>query len=155
MARTNLILIVDVSYQRDSERFYTLRDTVRTWVNRDGTMNPNTKHTQKNYTFNWLGQMNASRRRRSNVVHLLQREVANMIIVYGNVDYDTAIAYGNDFLDAFNVHIDSFLRAPDARAFQLALEAEDENTTQWPWLFLNIDPVATVRDYILAELDYG
>ena len=77
---TDLVLIVDIQYKRDSLGFASERITTRTWINEDESEASPKKITKKVYSNDTLSQIEEGIKRRGNIVKGLQMPVLGSML---------------------------------------------------------------------------
>lgn len=145
-AKTDLIIDVSVTYNRDILGFVTDRTTVRTWINEDGSSNPDTKVKIKEYTAKEA--IAEGVRRRTNIFDGFQQPTIGLMIQFAGMDAMTAVEEGSIFMDGISDEIHSFIHTPKLNQFPDALNAAPE-----AWLDADIGGGTTIRHYLLNEID--
>ena len=161
------VLSVDVSYVRDEAGFALWRTVTRSWYNRDGSLNEDTKTTQKFYIINDNDTMDEGSKRRGLLVSNIKVPVMEMMKqVLAPLGYtETAIIFkGSQFLDDyegdFNKFINNSSRITDPadpnygrKTIIIKFEEEDRvDVLEW----LDAAPAmlggeTTIRQYLINE----
>jgi hypothetical protein len=116
---TDLVLQVDIVYNRTGNGLAVDRTTTRTWYKEDGSTHSATKTTVKEY--DTLHQMIEGRRRRTNVINMLTIDVLNMLVVTSAVDplnptaqeIVDAEALGSTFMESYSGNIQTYIGTGD------------------------------------------
>ena len=145
-SETDLILKVDVDYNRDSLGFALSRTTTRTWYREDGTAHPDQKITSK--TYDDLDQINEGVRRRGNLHKALQKPILGMMLltIQGKTATDI-VQDGRDFLKYYQNDFNAFVDESHKGVLDL-ISADTIHT----WLDNDIGGGLTIRMYILDAL---
>ena len=155
---TNLVLDVNVSYNRTGNGLATDRTTTRTWYKKDGTAHPLTKVTVKEYDS--LNQMMEGRRRRTNVISILTIQVLTMLVATTaanpanptNNEILQAETNGNAFMANYTNDITGYLATGELSWAGAAGIGSDTTT----WLDNNVVAYGwtgpTIRDEIQGAL---
>lgn len=112
-SQTDLILTVDIVYNRDTQGFAVDRTTTRTWKNKDGSDNDKNKVTKKVY--DTPGKINEGKRRRGNLIDILTNNMMGFMIETMAVDptdpveVASIIDQGKDFMKHYQVEISAFV----------------------------------------------
>jgi hypothetical protein len=77
---SDLVIVVDIVYDRDSLGFAAKRTTTRTWICEDGTEAAPKKITEKIYSLDSLSQIQEGIQRRRNIVESLQMPVLGSML---------------------------------------------------------------------------
>jgi len=166
---TNLILKVDINYTREATGFAGYRDTVRTWINKDGTENEVTKTTKKYYNINHVDQIIEGIRRRSLLVRSIQMPVLSMMVealMPLGYSQDAVLLRGREFLDEYEEEFDRFINNsssitdpadPNFGKKTVAVKLEEEaRVTYTEWLDkapASMGGLVTIRQYLVSEFD--
>lgn len=150
-ALTDLVLKVEISYNRDSLGFAIDRTTTRTWINEDGTEQADTKVTHKRYDINPYEQLEEGQRRRTNLANNLSLQVLGGMVaaLSGTHTAEQATQLGRDFLLQHSVAWAEFVKSSHQ---QILTDVALPDATHDVWLDLEISPGLTFRDHIIAEL---
>jgi hypothetical protein len=140
--KTDLIVRTDIIYNRDSLNFVTNRVSIRTWINEDGSDNPDTKMSIKEYTQEEA--IAEGVRRRTNVVSSFQQPTIGLMVQYAGYTPTDAVIEGSRFMESISQEINSFIHTPRLNHFQSALT----NATEM-WLDADIGNAVTIRDYLI------
>lgn len=109
---TDMVLVVEIVYMRDSLGFALTRETTRTWVNNDNSLNPVTKVTVKDYTLNQGESSKEGKRRRGTLVDNLESPILNamheVLIPKGWTSIDI-LMNGRQFLDDYEWEFNKFI----------------------------------------------
>jgi len=115
---TDLVLKVNINYERDQFGFATRRDTIRTWYNFENEPLPTLKTTEKIYTINPIDQILEGKRRRGNIVDGVQLPVLSFLLEAASdedasaeysLNPQTVLLLGRDFMDRFNSAFKNFV----------------------------------------------
>jgi hypothetical protein len=154
----DLIIKVDVAYERDTIGFAVRRTTTRTWLREDGTDATPNKYTEKFYNTDLLGAIDEGIRRRGNIVKGLQLPIlgtmtATIPALSGESEPERQariITIGRRFLGAYKEHFNAFVEDSNK---QIIEEMELANDF---WLDNIIDANGTtIRMMVLYELNIG
>jgi len=113
MVPTDKILSVDIAYSRDATGFATSRVTTRTWINRDETLNTDTKTTYKYYFINSSDMIDEGLKRRKLLVNSIQIPTLNfMMEVLMPLGYTQAaiVLLGRAFMDDYDGDFNRFVQ---------------------------------------------
>ena len=164
---TDLVLVVDVTYNRDAAGFAQTRTTRRRWVNNDDSFNTVEKTTSKNYTNNPSQIIKEGKRRRENIVDNLQIPTLTAIqmtmLPLGHTEQD-CLLYGRNFLDFYDLEFKKFVNNASTvnqkndpnfgrRVIEVLLETDSEvEHALWLDQIPNIfGPGVTIRQYLVNE----
>ena len=161
----DLVLVVDITYDRDSGGFALRRETTRTWIAEDESNASPVKVTEKYYE--GAERDKEGIRRRGNIIAQVKVAAAGHLI-FGAVDptdpvqAQTQLNIGRTFTDARAAMSESFI-AVSSQAIYTDIQSNVSSPDVWLDDVLRIgydgtDPIlhpgsVTVRDYILSELN--
>lgn len=106
------VIEVDIAYTRDTTGFALFRTTARTYINRDGTSNPEIKYSQKFYFVNPDDMIDEGIKRRSLLVKSIKipaLEYLTAILVPMGVSVESAYLRGLQFLDDYEDLFNKFM----------------------------------------------
>lgn len=155
---TDLVIRVEVVYERDAVGFATRRTTTRTWIKEDGTDASPQKITIKNYTSDMLGQIDEGVRRRGNLVKGIQMPVMGMLLATisakdGESEIERQsriILLGRKFLSDNKKYFTAFTEDSNREIVNVI-----EGSTDF-WMDNVIDGNGTtIRQYLVNELNIG
>jgi hypothetical protein len=164
---TNMILKVEIAYQRDPFGFPISRTTTRTWINNANQSMVPTKVTVKDYTVSPLSQIQEGKTRRGNIVDGIQLPTFSfMIQVLTQSPYSKSIneilLMGREFMDRFEGHFDTFIKnsstitdpqSPNFGRKTVVVRLEEAAASTDPWL--NEHPAglqgASILEYLIDE----
>ena len=163
---SDLFLRVDINYTRDSIGTALERETTRTWINRDGSENPETKVTEKSYIINQEDQTAEGKRRRENIVNGLEFPVLAMmmeVLLPTGLNQTAVLLKGKAFLDAFEGEFDRFIKnssditdplSEDFGKKSVVVAIEGAPATTYDWLDElpnSLGGLKTIRQYLIEE----
>lgn len=166
---TNKVLLVDVVYTRDNTGFAISRTTTRTWINRDGSENPDTKTTSKYYFINSVDQIQEGIKRRKLLVDNIQIPVLGLVmesLIPLGYTQESCLLKGRQFMDDYDQEFNKFVQNsstvtdpadPDVGMKTIRVKVRDEaNPNHVLWLDKapgSLGGATTIRQYLLAEFD--
>ena len=144
---TDLVLKVDVAYQRDSLGFALERTTTRTWYLENGDAHPKQKITNKVY--DELGTIIEGEKRRGNIKKLVSKKALEyMIATIQDKTPEEIVVMGRDFLKVHQAGFNAFIQESNTDLYQEIVQAPDA------WLDNIIDAQGTtIRAYVLGEIN--
>ena len=165
----NKVLDVAVVYTRDATGFALYRTTTRTWYNRDGSANLDTKVTTKYYFVNSVDQIKEGKRRRKLLVDSIQipvlGKVMEVLIPLGYSD-TACLLKGRQFMDDYELDFNKFVNnsstitdaaSPDFGMKTIRVKFRDEaDVNHIEWLDkspASLGGTTTIRQYLLTEFD--
>lgn len=108
----DLVLVVDISYTRDGTGFALYRNTVRKWINRDGSENSELKTTTKFYFINPSDMITEGYKRRKLLVQSIQIPTLTfMTEVLSPLGYsqEAIVLKGRAFMDEYESDFSKFI----------------------------------------------
>jgi hypothetical protein len=155
---TEIIIEVNIVYERDAMGFATKRTTTRSWYLEDGTISPDTKVTVKIYRQGTLGPIEEGIRRRGNIVKGIQMPILGMMLATittksGESEPERqarCITLGRRFLEQNKVAFTNFIEDSNR---QISQDVE-ESTDFWIDNVID-DNGTTIRGYVISSLDIG
>jgi hypothetical protein len=147
-ALTDLILVVDVVYIRDTLNFATERTTTRTWIREDGTPHPETKITRKIYTIDVVDRIREAKKRRKNLIDILTSKVLGLL--NQTIPDKTAqeiVTIGREFLATHKITFQNYVDDGHEQVFADITNASDF------WMENDIGDGRSIRQFILEELE--
>lgn len=159
-----LVLMAEMEYSRDPFGFATSRTTTRTWFDTDGEPLDEIKTTTKNYSN--LETIKEGKRRRGNIVDGIQLPVMGlmvetMTIEPWNLDQQTILLMGRDFMDRFELEFSKFIdnsstitSGPNIGKKSIVVALEDASATTDTWLLnkpASIGGQIRILDYLTSE----
>lgn len=156
--KTDLVIVVDIVYERDPLGFATRRTTTRTWIREDGTEATPKKVTIKAYSDDMLSQIEEGQRRRGNLVKGIQMPVMGMLIATipaksGESEVERQgriVLLGRKFLSDNKQYFTAFTEDSNREIVEVI-----EGSTDF-WMDNIIDGNGTtIRQYLLNELNIG
>lgn len=161
---TDLILTVDIVYNRDALGFAIDRTTTRTWYYDDNTPVPETKITKKIYTINPQDQLDEIIRMRDNNVKQINIFLIGMLPTLTSNDPNITDMTSQDAINSgrafFAKYRSEKLGYIDEGSLDLENVVRYETDPQFTWMdtdatLLGIPNVNTVRQYIIFNLSKG
>jgi hypothetical protein len=152
---TDLILTVDIAYNRDGLGLAVDRTVTRAWIKEDGQPHCCPKVTKKIYTINIEDQIKEAHRRRENIVDKLLLVVLGMMIATepGETLADV-LTDARNFVFTYKTEFDTFESSGGAEIITTVSGATVDGIIG-NWLDNVIDGEGTtIRQYMMVELDY-
>lgn len=169
MQPENLILTVDINYTRDASGFALNRTTTRTWINRDGSNNVETKITPKFYFINTSDMITEGYRRRKLLVQSIQIPTLTFMteaLVPLGYTPESVILKGRSFMDDYDSDFNRFVENsstitnpadPDVGLKSIVVRIRDESLIEYvEWLDKappSLGGSTTIRQYLMNEFD--
>lgn len=167
MEPVNLILRVEVVYNRDSTGFATSRTTNRIWINRDGSDNESIKTTSKYYFINPSDMIDEGLRRRKLLVNSIQIPtltfMSEALIPLGYTQ-ESVVLKGRAFMDDYEQYFSNFVEnsstitdpaSEDAGLKSIVVRLRDESNPSYvEWLDKappSLGGMTTIRQYLMSE----
>jgi len=155
-AKTEIVIKVDIVYNRDPLGFPIDRTTTRTWFREDGTEATPTKMTVKEYYADPILQLKEGVTRRGNLrTNLIANVMGMMMAVVPLLSGETeaerqarVVLLGRNFLALYKKEFNDFVDDSNKAIINLVLQAQDF----WLELPNPLAPTTTIRDYVIAEL---
>lgn len=167
MKPTDLVLKVDIAYNRDTTGFATSRVTTRTWINEDGTENPEVKVTNKFYFVNPSDMIDEGLRRRKLLVNTIQIPTLTFmteVLTPLGYNQEAIVLKGRAFMDDYEQDFSNFVEnsstitdisSPDAGMKTIVVKLRDENNLSYnEWLDkapASLGGMITIRQYLINE----
>lgn len=167
MNPVDLILRVEVVYNRDSTGFATSRSTNRVWINRDGSDNENIKITAKYYFINPSDMIDEGLRRRKLLVNSIQIPTLTFmteVLMPLGYNQQSIVLKGRAFMDDYEQYFSNFVEnsstitnpaSPDAGMKSIVVRFRDENNNEYTeWLDkapASLGGMTTIRQYLISE----
>jgi hypothetical protein len=170
---TDLVIIVDIAYTRDTTGFATFRTTARTWINRDGTENSDKKYTTKFYFVNPSDMITEGLKRRKLLVSSIQIPtltfMMEVLMPLGHTQ-QSVVLKGREFMDDYDGDFNRFVENsstitnpadPNVGRKSIIVQLEDNavdgrNATYNAWLDLapgSLGGMTTIRQYLINEFN--
>jgi len=166
---SNLILKVQITYTRLPSGLALYRDTIRTWINRDGTENTQQASSRKYYTINSGSTIDEGIKRRTLLVTNIQvpvMEAMKQVLMPYNYTEEAVILKGRDFLDDYHSDFEMFKKesssendpsSPDYLMKKVVIRLRDEQNPDY-LIWLDEAPAifggqTTIRQYLINEFD--
>ncbi len=167
------VLTVDITYFRDPSGFATYRVTNRTWINRDGSLNPEIKITPKYYYLNPADMIVEGLKRRKLLVNSIQIPVLTFMmetmLPLGHSQPEI-IMMGRSFMDDYEPDFSRFIENSSSvndpqdvnfgrKSIIVELEEnaiDGRNKDYNEWLDkkpASIGGAISIRDYLRSEFD--
>jgi len=165
-ALSDLVLTVDITYNRDAVGFAIDRTTVRSWINGNGDVNPKIKTTKKKYNINVEDAIAEGKRRRKNIVDAVQLPVISfMVETLAPLTIPEILLIGRAFMDDMEDFFNKFIsnsstitdiEDPNIGRKSIVVELERKATTDATWLNntpLQLDPTGntSILQYLVYE----
>jgi len=152
-ALTDLILCVDIVYNRDALYLATDRTVVRTWFKEDGLAHSITKVTKKNYTINIDDQIKEAHRRRQNIIDRLLLVVLGMMkATMPEESLNNILIDGRGFNHDYEVPLASYVSVGGPEILVTISGATMSGITgNWGDNVINASGT-TIRQYMMEEL---
>jgi hypothetical protein len=152
---TDLVLTVDISYNRDQLGLATDRTVTRTWIKEDGQPHCCPKVTKKIYTINIEDQIKEAHRRRENIVDKLLLVVLGMMIATNPEEtLADVLTDARNFVFTYKTEFDTFESSGGTEIITTVSGATVDGIIG-NWLDNVIDGEGTtIRQYMMVELDY-
>ncbi len=167
------VLTVDITYTRDATGFATFRTTARTWINRDGSENPDKKYTSKFYFVNPSDMITEGYKRRKLLVQSIQIPCLTfMMEVLMPLGYtqQAIVLLGRAFMDDYDQDFNKFVENsstitdpadPNVGKKSIIVEFEDNNVIGRNenyniWLDKappSLGGMTTIRQYLIEEFN--
>lgn len=162
----NLVLQSEMTYTRDSFGFALTRTTTRTWFDTENQPLDIVKVTTKNYSM--LEQIKEGKRRRGNIVDGIQLPVMGlmvetMTIEPWNLDQQTILLMGREFMDRFETEFNKFIdnsstvtSGPNIGRKSVIVALEEASTTTDTWLLnapASLGGQIRILDYLTNEFN--
>ena len=167
MNLSDKILEVDIVYTRDASGFALYRDTTSSWVNRDGSLNSETKVTRKWYSINTHEMIDEGVKRRGLLVKNIQMPVMTFmmeVLTPLGVTQGSVVLKGRAFMDDYETEFNKFVdnsstvtdpADPDVGMKKIVVKLRDEaNLAYTEWLDKapnSLGGSTTIRQYLIAE----
>lgn len=167
MAPTDLVLKVDIDYQRDATGFATSRVTTRTWINEDESENTDTKVTNKYYFVNPSDMIDEGLRRRKLLVNSIQIPTLTFMseaLMPLGYTQEAVVLRGRHFMDDYEQYFANFVENsstitevghPDIGLKSIVVRLRDEDNPEYvEWLDKtspSLGGVITIRQYLMNE----
>jgi len=152
-ALTDLILKVEITYNRDSLGLAVDRTVTRSWYREDDLPHPSTKVTKKIYTINPSDQTKEAKRRRQNIIDRLLLVVLGMMIgTMPGETIDDILTDGRAFVLEFKSEFDTYV---DSGGAEIVVTVSGATTSGITGVWLDnvaIAPTTTIRQYMMGEL---
>lgn len=154
----DLIIKVDIIYERDLTGFATKRTTTRTWYREDGTEALPKKITEKVYSSDMISQIEEGQKRRGNLIKGLQIPMVGFLLhtvapLEGESELERSariIKLGRKFLSDNKKYFTEFIEDSNREITEVIEEATEF------WMDNIIDANGTtIRQYILNEINIG
>ena len=159
---TDIILVVEIEYVRDSLGFALSRTTNRRWALENGSFHETEKVTTKSYSVNAEDQIKEGIRRRQNIIDTLQPAVLKFMfesLLPQGLSQMQIVLMGRAFIDSHELEFDKFVKSsstvtdPASPNFgKKTLVVEFENATE---TWLDNTPASlggiSIRDFIIQE----
>lgn len=169
----DLVLVVDITYTRDATGFALFRNTVRTWINRDGSEYADKKITTKFYFVNPSDMITEGYSRRKLLVQSVQIPVLTfMVEVLTPLGYNqtSIVLKGRAFMDDYESDFSKFIENsstvtdpsdPNVGRKNVIVQLEDQsidgrNAGYNEWLDKappSLGGGITIRQYLIGEFD--
>lgn len=169
MEPIDLIIRVKVDYTRDATGFATNRLTTRTWINRDGTDNIETKITPKYYFVNPSDMITEGYKRRKLLVQNIQIPTLTFMteaLMPLGYTQESVVLKGRAFMDDYDADFNRFVENsstitdpadPDVGLKSIVVRLRDEATLDYvEWLDKappSLGGAITIRQYLMGEFD--
>jgi hypothetical protein len=169
MKPTDLVIKVDVVYNRDVTGFATSRVTTRTWINEDGSENPERKVTNKYYFVNPSDMIDEGLRRRKLLVNSIQIPTLTFmteVLVPLGYTQEAVVLKGRAFMDDYEQSFSNFVEnsstitdpaSPDAGMKTIVVKLRDESSVNYnEWLDkapASLGGMTTIRQYLINEFN--
>lgn len=155
----DIILSVDIVYQRDSVGFATRRTTTRTWYKENGEEALPKKITEKVYSIDPISQIEEGERRRGNLVKSLQMPIIGFLLSTippkdGETEIERSsriILLGRKFLRDNKEYFTAFIEDSNREVSEIIANSTDF----WMDNIIDEENGTTIRDYLLNQLDIG
>lgn len=167
----NLILKVEIDYTRDTTGFATFRITTRTWVNRDGSLNEETKVTPKYYFVNPSDMISEGYKRRKLLVQSIQIPTMTFMmqsLMPMGYSQESVVLKGREFMDDYELEFNRFVdnsstitdpADPNIGKKSIVVQLEDNdpsgrNSKYNVWLDsapAGLGGLKTIRQYLIEE----
>lgn len=168
---TDLVLKVDIVYQRDASGFATSRATTRTWVNKDETESQEVKATSKYYFVNPSDMIDEGLKRRKLLVNSIQIPtltfMSEALMPLGHTQ-ESVVMLGRHFMDDYETDFSKFIENSSTitdpadpnigrKSIIVELENNDTNGRNKDYnLWLDNAPASlggltTIRQYLISE----
>lgn len=171
MALNDLILTVEVNYNRDSSGFASFRSTDRKWINRDGSINEEIKTTQKYYFVNPSDMITEGYKRRKLLVQSIQIPTLTFMtqaLLPEGYQEQSILLQGRAFMDDYEEDFNKFVENsstitnpadPNFGKKSIIVQLEDNSPTGRNkdynlWLDkapAGLGGLVTIRQYLINE----
>lgn len=167
MNPVDLVLKVDIIYNRDATGFATSRTTTRTWINEDESENAETKISQKYYFVNPSDMIDEGLKRRKLLVSSIQIPTLTFmseILIPLGYTQEAVVLRGRSFMDEYENDFNKFVdnsstitdpADPDVGMKTIVVKLRDENRAEYvEWLDKtspSLGGTTTVRQYLMNE----
>lgn len=153
-ALTDLVLTVEVTYNRNPLGFAVDRETHRKWVMENGEYHPDVKITKKDYTINPQDQLDEIIKKRTNNVRQIILALIGLVsATEPGMDEADVIASGRDFFDKHD-HERNLYVNDGSESLEEAVRSE----TEFSWLdndIIALTGLPSIRSYIIYNLSSG
>jgi hypothetical protein len=152
---TDLVLAVDIVYNRDGLGLATDRTVTRSWIKEDNQAHCCPKVTRKVYTINIEDQIKEAHRRRENIVDKLLLVVLGMMIATNPEEtLADVLTDARNFVFTYKTEFDTFESSGGTEIITTVSGATVDGIIG-NWLDNVIDGEGTtIRQYMMVELDY-
>jgi hypothetical protein len=163
------VIKVDIAYTRDATGFATSRVTTRTYYNRDGSENSETKITIKYYFVNKQDMVDEGIKRRTLLVKSIQIPTMNLIaevLMPLGVTLNNVVSKGRQFMDDYRLDFSKFIENsssitdPLSDDFEMKTtivklrDEDDAGHVEWLDKLPNsLGGSTSIRNYLIAEFD--
>jgi hypothetical protein len=163
----NPVIRVEIVYTRDAIGFALSRTTTRTWINRDGSDNPETKVTTKYYYVNFVDQIQEGIKRRRLLLDSVQIPVLGLIMAtlmpigYSQI---ACLLRGRKFMDDYEGEFNRFIQnsssetdstSADYGKKNVVIKLENESDIDHSEWLDKLPPAlggaTTIRAYLISE----
>jgi len=167
MQPVDMVIKVDISYQRDATGFATSRTTTRTWINEDETENSELKVTTKYYFVNPSDMIDEGLRRRKLLVSSVQIPTLTFMseaLMPLGYSQEAVVLRGRAFMDEYEEYFNRFIdnsstitdpASPDVGMKTIVVKLRDEdNLSYTEWLDKSspsLGGTTTIRQYLMNE----
>lgn len=147
---SDLVIKEEITYNRDIGWYIQDRDKVISWMGDDESI-VDTKITKKFYTP--VEAAKAGEKKRANIISEVKVNVIGMIAATEAITVAEAEVLGMAFVEPLEIYMGNYIRGV-TQPFIDAVTNTDLVAFPWMGNVINPDPVTTIQQYVLSEIDY-
>jgi hypothetical protein len=146
------VIRTEIAYVRDTAGFALSRQTVRSWYNKDGSLNPDTKTTNKLYYTDPVLMIQEGIRRRRNIIDEMKLVAVNQMQTNFAAEYGPGVVldWGRSFMAKHKVSTEAFVGETYK---QIVTDFQASDPDHNLWLDSAFPGFGTIRDYLVSMVD--